>query len=241
VNLAIRPLTQEEQKYTYAQSHQLVMQTGAIGHLRGDFDRSGSGFFTTWFDELPSRNTDVFKAEMDLVINTMRFDDHYGGFLQSRTSMSHYCAEQGSAFTGNYCIEYGVRVDTAQFSFLFRCNPTKGDYNFYCWCFEKPWLDRHIIKASRGIRFIDPMYQEKFRIPDGGMIRVTSKNGSVQDRACRYIDDYHVEVGNSLYHICEYAERLEASGTTIMPLQYALPEKCADESAVQAESSHEAR
>ena len=34
--MEIRPLTQPEQKYTYAQSMQLEGQTGCIGHLRGD-------------------------------------------------------------------------------------------------------------------------------------------------------------------------------------------------------------
>lgn len=36
-----RPLTQTEQKYTYAQSMQLEGQTGTIGHLRGDFATTG--------------------------------------------------------------------------------------------------------------------------------------------------------------------------------------------------------
>ena len=48
--MEIRPLTPEEQKYTYAQSMQLEGQTGCIGHLRGDFADSGYGFYTTWFD-----------------------------------------------------------------------------------------------------------------------------------------------------------------------------------------------
>ena len=32
----------------------------------------------------------------------------------------------------NYCTEHGFRVDTEKHAFLLRCNPTKGDYNFYC-------------------------------------------------------------------------------------------------------------
>ena len=46
--MEIRALTPAEQKYTYAQSMQLEGQTANIGHLRGDFDSSGYGFYTTW-------------------------------------------------------------------------------------------------------------------------------------------------------------------------------------------------
>lgn len=48
--MEIRALTPAEQKYTYAQSMQLEGQTANIGHLRGDFDSSGYGFYTTWTD-----------------------------------------------------------------------------------------------------------------------------------------------------------------------------------------------
>ena len=48
--LKIWPLTEEERKYTYAQSTQLDGQTGNIGYLRGDFGSAGNEFFTTWTD-----------------------------------------------------------------------------------------------------------------------------------------------------------------------------------------------
>ena len=105
--MEIRALTPAEQKYTYAQSMQLEGQTSNIGHLRGDFASSGYGFYTTWFDTRPQWKTDEFKKELDEVINSLREDK---GLLQ-----------------------YGFRVDTEKHAFLFRCNPTKGDYNFYCY------------------------------------------------------------------------------------------------------------
>ena len=42
----------------------------------------------------------------------------------------------------------------------------------------------------------------------------------------RYIDDSHVEVGDDLYHICEFAERMEQCGATFIPLRSDLPEVC---------------
>ena len=230
MNMTIRPLTQEEQTYTYAQSHQILMQTGMIGYLRGDFG-DGKEFYTTWFDQVEARKTDVFKAELGEVINALRFDEAYGGMLASRGRMGAFCADQpGSAFAGSYCTEYGIRVDTGQYAYLFRCNPTKGDYNFYCWCYEKQWLDRHLNNARQGIRFVDSQYQEQFRIPDGDKIRITDANGQSRDRVCRYIDEYHVEIGSScvdnLYHICQFVEQMEQAGNTVIPLRSSLPEKC---------------
>lgn len=46
------------------------------------------------------------------------------------------------------------------------------------------------------------------------------------DRICRYIDDYHVEVGRNLYHICQFAELMERNGNTVIPLRSSLPEQC---------------
>lgn len=227
MDMTIRPLRAEEQKYAYAQSQQIRMQTGAIGYLRGDFDSSGTGFHTTWFDEVESRKTDEFKAEFDEVINALRFDETYGGLLSSRSAMQKYGRNQpDSAFQGNYTTEYGFRIDTGSFAYLLRCIPVKGDYNFYCWCFEAKWLDRHLKQAEKGIRFIDPHYKELFRIPDGDKIHILHSDGSQDDRTCRYIDDYHLEVGNSLYHICQFAEIMERNGSTVIPLRSSLPEQC---------------
>ena len=117
-----------------------------------------------------------------------------------------------------------LRADTEKHSFLIRCNPARGDYNFYCYCYVREWLDRHMEKASRGIRFITPDYKEKFKIPDGDKIRITLSDGEQLDRTCRYIDDYHLEVGSNLYHICEFAERMEQNGNTVIPLRSSLPE-----------------
>ena len=40
MSLNYKPLTPEERLYTYRQSQQLIMQTGAIGYLRGDFGKN---------------------------------------------------------------------------------------------------------------------------------------------------------------------------------------------------------
>ena len=112
---------------------------------------------------------------------------------------------------------------------MLRMNPNRGEYNLYCYCYQKKWLDRHLQQAERGIRFINPHYKELFRITDGDNIRIIHSDGENADYTCRYIDDYHVEIGsgwNSLLHICQFAEIMERNGSTVIPLRSSLPEQC---------------
>lgn len=103
--MEIRALTPAEQKYTYAQSMQLEGQTANIGHLRGDFDSSGYGFYTTWTDTRTQWKTDEFKTEFDEVINALRSDKY--GLLKNRSDMSAYARQYADcAFKGCYCTEY---------------------------------------------------------------------------------------------------------------------------------------
>ena len=101
---------------------------------------------------------------------------------------------------------YGVRVDSEKYAYLLRLNPDRGEYNLYCYCYRRDWLDQHLKDAEKGIRFIDSHYKELFRIPDGGKVKIHYSWNEDQIRTCRYIDDYHVEIGSNLYHICEFAE-----------------------------------
>ncbi len=107
---------------------------------------------------------------------------------------------------------FGFRADTAQYSYLIRLNPYKGEENLFIYCYRRDWLDRHMKQAGKGIRFITPGYKEKFRIEDGDMVRIRRYDGTSIDRVCRYIDEYHLEVGDgwdSLFHICQFAEMME--------------------------------
>ena len=47
------------------------------------------------------------------------------------------------------------------------------------------------------------------------------------EAANAYVDDYHVEIGMNLFHICEFAERMEQAGSKgLIPLRASLPDKC---------------
>lgn len=225
MDFSIMPLTYEERKYTYAQSSQLEGQCGFIGHLRGDFGPSGNEFFTTWFDYNAALNTSGFKLELDEVINALRSSQY--GLLTNRISMLNYGKNvPQSSFAGFYTTEYGFRVNTPLHSFLFRCNPQKGDYNFYCFCYLQTYLNNHMKAAQQDIRFIDSHYKELFHLPDGEQISVITPAGEATDYVCRYIDAAHFELSNRLFHICEFAEKMERLGNTYHPKKIPLPPYC---------------
>ena len=226
MKLEIISMTPQERMYSYSQSSQIEAQTGCIGHLRGDFG-AGQEFFTSWFEHRGEYKTDEFKAEFDEVVNSLR---EKNGLLFSRDSMIRYCRQRPEAeMVGNYCTEYGFKLKTVQHTYMLRCNPNYGDYNFYLYAYVARFLEHHMEKAKEGIRFMASSGRELFRIPDGDHIRIQRSDGSHVDRSCRYIDECHVEIGggwNNLYHVFQFAEVMERNGSTVIPLRSSLPEHC---------------
>ena len=72
-------------------------------------------------------------------------------------------------------------------------------------------------KEQRDIRLIDSGYHPLFTIQDGESNVLPRFDGEKMDFPCKYIDDYHVCIGNSAYHICEFAEMQERNGNTYVP------------------------
>ncbi len=229
MEFTMRAATPAERLYADKQSQQITMQTGCVGYLRGDVGESGKAFSTAWEDRPGDEKTGEFQAELDGVVKALRFDGQYGGILKDRAAMDSFCREHPeSAFHDGS--EFAFRADTARYSYLMRLAPCKGEGNLFIYCYRREWLDQHMEQAQKGIRFITPYYEEKFRIEDGDSIRIFTGGGETRDRTARYIDEYHIELvsdhGSSLYHICEFAEWLERSGGRVIPLRSSLPEKC---------------
>lgn len=222
VDFTIRPMGVKEQVYSYTQSKQIMSQTGCIGHLRADLNDADGAFFTSWdgsfysswTDHSDYLKTEEFQSEFDDVVNSLRFEKN--GILSSRSVLEKYCNNNPRANFGN---EYGFRVDTEQYSYMMRLNPNKGEHNFYCYCYRRDWLDQHLTNVEHGIRFIDSNYNTLFKIPDGGTIKITYPNGDVAIQGARYIDDYHTEICSTIYHICEFAERMESKGAKVEPIE----------------------
>lgn len=77
---------------------------------------------------------------------------------------------------------------------------------------------------AKMIRFIDPHYNELFRIPDGGRIVVTRPMGEMYPGVgeqwvgtCRYLDECHVSINGECYHICQFAEIQARIGSAVEP------------------------
>ena len=223
--MTLRPMTLAERNYSYTQSQQLIMQSGCIGHLRADFGSDNKHFYSSWDDHRADLKSDAFKHEFDEVINALREDEKYGYILKNRGALLSLCSRTPESSFGNDR-EYGFRADTDHYSYMFRLNPHKGEYNVYCYCYLRQWLDRHMKQAERGIRFITPDYKEVFRISDGDKIRMILPSGEKEDRTCRYVDETHLEMGRNLFHICEFAECMKDNGIEVIPLRSSLADKC---------------
>ena len=216
MKMTIRPMTDTETLYSYNQSSQIEGQTGCIGHLRGYVGSDGDHCSSSWETHQERLHTPEFKTELDEVLHTLRCDMGYDMMLRNRKTLARYCYHHPDYKFGRN--EFGYRVDTKDYSYLLRLNPGQRDYNIYCYCYRKDWLDRHIRRASQGICFITSNYKELFRIQDGGQIRVITNRGEILKRTIRYIDETHVEVGNNLYHICQFAELMEKNGNRVEPV-----------------------
>lgn len=81
---------------------------------------------------------------------------------------------------------------------------------------------------DRSIRFITSKYDELFRIPDGGKVKIDYPDRSFV-APCEYINDYHTRISGEIFHICQFAEMLERGNGKVSPE----PEMLKDEAAWQ--------
>lgn len=79
---------------------------------------------------------------------------------------------------------------------------------------------------SRDIRFIDSAYNTLFYLPDGGNIEIVYPDRSFVAK-CMYLDDYHILVGSTRYHICEFAQTVGREGGKYRPEPEIIKEQAA--------------
>ena len=217
--MTVRPMTQQEKLYCYTQSGQLRAQTGNIGYLRADMDLGGKGFYSTWngFDQ--ARNTPAFRQSLSKTVSYLCAGARPDAFLRDRDALASYCLRHPEARIGD-TDSFGFRVQDGEYAHMMRLCPERGEYNLYVYCYVSALLDSHLEKAQRGIRFINSSYQDLFTLPDGGRILIRWNTGEQAEEVCRYIDPYHVQIGSSgihIYHICEFAEKMERAGACVYP------------------------
>jgi hypothetical protein len=71
---------------------------------------------------------------------------------------------------------------------------------------------------AKKIRFIDSSYNPLFTINDGEEIEITLYDGTPVRRVCRYIDEYHLWVGNDVFHIYQFAQLMEKAQQSYKPV-----------------------
>lgn len=114
---------------------------GTIGHLRGDFDSNGIGFYTTWFDNQKHLKTEAFKKEFDNIVNYLRgYPD--ADVLKNRRDMeTYFYAHPEHRIEGGWNGRMlGFKIQTPDFTHYVRYCPQKGDYDFYIFSFDNRFL-----------------------------------------------------------------------------------------------------
>ena len=79
---------------------------------------------------------------------------------------------------------------------------------------------------KKKICFIDSSYNPLFYIADGENVVLTYSDGERAVQPCKFLDEYHTQVGNNIFHICQFAEIMERNGSTVIPMRSSLPDKC---------------
>ena len=108
-----------------------------VGHLRGDFG-NGKQFYTTWWPHQADRlNTPEFKADIDRTVNWLR--EQPDSPLQDFDTMKRCCDryERTCSIKQSALPSCGFMVKTKQYVYMLRCTPIKGDYQFYCYCYQR--------------------------------------------------------------------------------------------------------
>lgn len=218
----LKPLSRAEKLYAYKQSQQIAGQTGYYGYLHGDFDKSDN--FNNVFEYY---NGAVVREHFDEERNNV-IDFLEDNICSSSRKMRDFCySHKEAAINGNFGEEYGFRIDAGNQTLIVRFNPfPEGDYNCYVFAYDKHLLDRHMKKAAKDIRLIRSDYSIMFKLEDGDKIMIKYSDGETKTQECRYIDEYHAQIGGSIYHICQFAELIERNRATVIPYRDSLPEKC---------------
>lgn len=226
MDMTIRPATPAERLYAYEQSARIDGQCGSPGCLFGELDNTLSICFPNWTRNNSAEDTPEFRAEFRAVLDMLRTDTQYGNILKNRTLMNVYCLNHKAAMC-NHGWDYVFRADTKDFSYLLRCTPDSEDnIHFNIHPYRRECLERHMEQAEKGICFFTTDFRGRFKIPDGDTIRIVYPGGGYTDKMCRYVDDYHMEVGGSFYSVYEFAGMIEQSGGSVIPLRSSLPDKC---------------
>ena len=125
-----------EQGFCFTHYH-APSDRACIGHLRGDFGETGTTFHHTWWPHNAHLITPSFNTELKDVITGLR----QNGLLKDRKTMLARSMRFRTAIIpteGRNTMAF--RIETPEHLFYLRCIPNKGEYNFYCYGYNKTML-----------------------------------------------------------------------------------------------------
>ena len=122
-----------EEKLFYACDEEEI-KAAKIGHMRFDFG-NGRAFYGSWFGGNVALNDDEFRTEFNELTKELR-----QGMFKDRTAMAKYISENPSLNLGSR--GNGYKVQTDEHTYYLRCKPQAGDYDCYCFCYEREPLEQ---------------------------------------------------------------------------------------------------
>ena len=124
---------------------------------------------------------------------------------------SHISIERNAPFFGTDWndtimeIRFRERNQQHRYTSADRGNKEKEDYT--------------MVDARKDIIFRDEDYKEKFRIKDGDRIKITvAYDGEEIIRKCRFLDEAHMFVGSTCFHMDEFMEKQARVGNKSEPV-----------------------
>lgn len=133
MKITITAADKSEEKLFYACDEENIL-AAKIGHMRFDFG-NGRAFYGSWFGGNVALNDDEFRAEFNELTKELR-----QGLLKDRTAMAKYISENPSLDLGSR--GNGYKVQTDEHTYYLRCKPQPGDYDCYCFCYEREPLEQ---------------------------------------------------------------------------------------------------
>ena len=105
-----------------------------VGHVRGDFGRSGSDYYASfWPHEGADQADENFHAELTALINSLR-----ESLLKDRPAMRRYIQHHPTlVLEAGDLMSYGYRVETSKHVYYLRCTPHPGIYDFYVYAYRR--------------------------------------------------------------------------------------------------------
>lgn len=133
MKIKITAADKNEEKLFYACDEEEI-KAAKIGHMRFNFG-NGRAFYGSWFGGNVALNDDEFRAEFNEITKELR-----QGLLKDRAAMAKYIRENPSLDLGSR--GNGYKVQTDEHTYYLRCKPQPGDYDCYCFCYEREPLEQ---------------------------------------------------------------------------------------------------